>query len=182
MFAVRWTGRRLASRLPWNSCQPNILGNSSNVGFSIRSHSTASLDSNCDSNSNSSTGPRLSSENLSLEVALLQYPEIVKSHLKSRQADTGSGGVHVVDQIIALRESRNSLMNKSNNLRNQRKTLSQDIGKIIKDKSRAAEVEALKASVEKISLEFAELDRQQLEIENKMKALQQNIPNLLDDR
>ena len=132
---------------------------------------------------------RRSSSNLSLETAIYQDPDIVKSHLKSRSyvdsfIDKSNDERGVIDKLLDLREKRNNLIKKGNLLRNQKKNLSGSIGKLLKDTTKSDDVMVaeLKKQVESITLESVALDEQLSEIENSAKNIQMVIPNLLDDR
>lgn len=131
---------------------------------------------------------RRSSSNLSLETAIYQEPDIVKSHLKSRSYvdifidKKSTNELGAIDKLLDLREKRNNLIKKGNLLRNQKKNLSGSIGKLMKDTTTSDAVAELKKQVESLTLEGVALDEQLSEIENSAKNIQMVIPNLLDDR
>jgi hypothetical protein len=166
-----------------------VIGNNSMLQSAL-----AQSCSNLCKNSNFSTAinaspfnSRKSASSLSLETAIYQNPEIVKSHLNSRKyvdihSIEGENKQDVIDILLHTREKRNNLIKKSNQLRNQKKILSSSIGKLMKESSQLDAVIDLKKQVELITQENLNLDKDLSEIETNMKNIQMFIPNLLDDR
>ena len=149
--------------------------------LSSSSSSTTSSSSSLSSTSSTSSysSDRLSATSLSMDIAIYQNPDVVKSHLKSR---CKSELEEAVDTLLNLKESRNNLISKGNLLRNQKKNLSANIGKLMKEKADNDAISEQKRQVELITAENLTLDAQLADIESQMRSLQLIFPNLLDDR
>lgn len=123
---------------------------------------------------------RPASNDKSLDVSLIaSEPELVMQHLRARRASES-----VVGDLLAigdLRARRNSLIFESDKAKSQRKTLSAQIGQMMKEK-KDQEVAALKLEVESVSAIAAKADEELKDIDAEMSKLVSYIPNLLDDR
>ena len=105
-------------------------------------------------------------------------PDLVLSHLTSRKSN--SDLVNQVLKISSLRSERNSLIIEGDKAKNKRKTLSQEIG--IMMKSGAAEVDELKDEVKKANEISSACDLKLQEIDGEIEKIISVLPNLLDDR
>lgn len=123
---------------------------------------------------------RPSANDLSLDSILISsQPELIASHLRSRKIDQD-----VVDRILhikELRNERNNLIVAGDNAKHLRKTLSKDIGMLMKQK-KLSEVDILKAQVEAASEESARADEKLIDVERDIASILSTVPNLLDDR
>ena len=78
------------------------------------------------------SSPRGDTNHLSLDSNLLaENPDLVKRHLISRK--TNCSVLDDVDSIAALLDKRNKLISEGDVARSERKTLSQQIGKLMKE-------------------------------------------------
>ena len=123
---------------------------------------------------------RYSSKGLTLDTVLIgENPEIVVSHLKARKANANI--FSSVQRIGELRLLRNKVIVDGDAGRNSRKSLSQQIGQLMKEK-KMDEVEELKKQVDLASEISAKADAKLAEIDNEINSLFSYLPNLIDDR
>ena len=126
------------------------------------------------------SSPRGDTNHLSLDSNLLaENPDLVKSHLISRK--TNCSVLDDVDSIAALLDKRNKLISEGDVARSERKTLSQQIGKLMKEGD-SDQAEELKRKVEDCSCMAASCDDELVQVSEKMNKIMSEIPNLLDDR
>lgn len=105
--------------------------------------------------------------------------ELVISHLKARRADS-----KILDEILkikSLRAERNACIQEGDKAKNIRKSLSKDIGLMMKQ-NKLVEVEQLKQRVEEANFASGEADEKLARIDAEIKSIFPMIPNLLDDR
>jgi seryl-tRNA synthetase len=120
------------------------------------------------------------SDGLTLDTSLIaSNTDLVVSHLKSRKAD--SKFVDDVMKIKQLRSERNACIMEGDKAKNIRKTLSKDIGAMMKANN-IDEVNALKQKVELANVHSNEADEKLAKIDEDIKRIFSVIPNLLDDR
>lgn len=120
------------------------------------------------------------SNDLSLDTSLISSQiELVISHLKSRKSD--SKLIDKVRQIKQLKIERNNYIVEGDSNKNLRKTLSKEIGILMKDKN-LEEIEKLKQKVEQASLDSMKADEKLAEIDLEIDSILAILPNLLDDR
>ena len=123
---------------------------------------------------------RYSSNGLSLDTVLIaEHPEIVLSHLKARKAN-----LNIIDSIkiiTELRLKRNEVIKDGDAAKNLRKSLSQQIGMLMKE-NKLIEVEELKKKVESANEISAKSDGNLAQIETQINDLFSMLPNLIDDR
>lgn len=123
---------------------------------------------------------RPGANNLSLDVNLVAtQPDLVISHLEARKSSKNL--IDDVWKIQALRAERSALIVEGDRAKNTRKTLSQQIGMLMKEK-RDEEIAQLKLKVEEASALSEAADNKLNEIDNSMNKLFAVFPNLLDDR
>lgn len=123
---------------------------------------------------------RLPANGASLDTNLLATnPDLVTSHLQSRRSNPGL--LDDVAKIAALRTQRNLLIVKGDAAKSIRKTLSQQIGQLMKE-GKNSEVVELKKKVEEASETSAATDAELVTIDDNINTLFSVLPNLLDDR
>lgn len=123
---------------------------------------------------------RVPSNGASLDTNLLATnPEIVTSHLKSRRSNPSL--LDDVAKIANLRKERNLLIVKGDAAKGIRKSLSQQIGQLMKE-GKAEEVAELKRQVEDASATAGSTDEELAKIDAAINRLFSVLPNLLDDR
>lgn len=132
----------------------------------------------------SSSGPQTSnrptSNGVSLDVNLIASdPDLVMKHLLARRSN--SQLENDLKRISDLRSKRNALIIEGDAAKGKRKTLSAQIGQLMKEK-REAEVTELKALVEEANAIADGADAKRLDLEAEIDSLFSLIPNLLDDR
>ena len=107
-----------------------------------------------------------------LDINLIrETPEIVREALKLRNMDTA-----VVDEVQALDARRRALLIEAEALKNERNTVSREIGKSKDAAERQAKIEAMRVVGDRI----ASLDEQVREVEDGLGKLVAVIPNLPD--
>jgi seryl-tRNA synthetase len=116
---------------------------------------------------------------LSLDTQLISsQPDLVVGHLKSRKADVGL--IERVLKIKDLRTERNTCIVEGDAAKSVRKTLSKDIGLLMKEK-KMEEAEELKKKVEMASADSAASDEKLVLIDREIGSILSLVPNLLDD-
>lgn len=103
-----------------------------------------------------------------------ENPLIIKENLKARNQEEK---IKLVDEIISLDKKYRENKAKEDELRHKRNKLSLDINKAAKEKK---DVKKLLSQVKKIPKEISRLEDQRQKTEVKIKALQLEIPNILD--
>lgn len=123
---------------------------------------------------------RIPANDVSLDTNLLSTnPDLVLSHLTSRRSNPEL--MENVSKLSALRNERNAQIVAGDAAKNLRKTLSQQIGQLMKA-GRTVEVDELKLQVEKASEVSAIADVALGHIDQQINAIFSVLPNLLDDR
>lgn len=125
-----------------------------------------------------STRPKANDLSLDSILASTQ-PELISAHVTSRKSDAAM--IEKVQSMHELRHERNQLIVAGDKARNIRKTLSKDIGMLMKEK-KIAEVEVLKAQVEAANAESHAANERLELIEKEISLILSSLPNLLDDR
>lgn len=105
--------------------------------------------------------------------------ELVISHLVARRTD--SRLLEDVSKLKDLRTERNACIKEGDSAKNIRKTLSKEIGEMMK-KNKLDEVAQLKQQVENANIQSALSDEKLAGIDEEIRKLFSVIPNLLDDR
>lgn len=123
---------------------------------------------------------RIPTNGVSLDVNLIaSNQDLVMSHLTARR-----GSPQLMDDLKRmgeLRSMRNALIVEGDTAKNLRKTLSAQIGQLMKE-GKESEVAALKAQVEDANNRSAAAGEKQEKIDEEINRLFTLIPNLLDDR
>ena len=104
-------------------------------------------------------------------------PEIVKENIKKKFQDQK---LVLVDEVIELDKKVRALKIEGDDLRAMRKTLSNQVGALMKEK-RVEEANAIKAQVVANNDRIAEIETQVAEIEAQIKQKMMVIPNIVDD-
>lgn len=107
---------------------------------------------------------------------LAQEPDIIKAHLRRRNADESV--LASVDEAANLEWKRRLMVQERDHLREQRNTLSKEIGALMKQ-GRSEEAEAVKAEVSSGKERIAELETALDQVEFDQRALAMSLPNLL---
>jgi len=103
-------------------------------------------------------------------------PEIVRENIKKKFQDAK---LPLVDEVIALDKQNRELKQLGDDLRAERKTLSGQVGMLMKEK-RVAEAEEIKAKVKAGAEKLVEIEAKQTEIDKKIKKIMMTIPNIID--
>ncbi len=107
-----------------------------------------------------------------LDINLIrETPEVVREALKLRNMDTA-----IVDEVQALDGRRRALLVEAEALKNERNTVSKEIGKSKDPVERQAKIEAMRGVGDRI----AALDEQVRSVEDSLTRLVATIPNLPD--
>ena len=108
---------------------------------------------------------------------LRENPDMVKENIKKKFQDHK---LCLVDEVIELdKKNRESKLN-GDELRNKRKTLSNQIGSLMKSENND-EAEIVKKQVEKINLELAENEKLEEQYAQEIKSKMMKIPNIIHE-
>ena len=105
-----------------------------------------------------------------------ENPELVKENIKKKFQDNK---LELVDEVIALDVENRTLKVEVENLRAERNKLSKEIGNLMKQGKRE-EAEVIKIKVAEGADRIAELDKKEIEIEEKIKTIMMTLPNIID--
>ena len=109
-----------------------------------------------------------------LDIKLIrEQPDVVKTQLARR----GSGAQDAVEDLIAKDQLRLLTLQKSETLKNQKKTLSQEVGQL---KQKGEDAARQMKQVTAINQEIKALDDQLRGLEEQVQGMLHNIPNLPD--
>ncbi|MEG0275126.1 MAG: serine--tRNA ligase, partial [Longicatena sp.] len=108
---------------------------------------------------------------------LRENPEIVKENMKKKFQDKK---LPLVDEVIALDVENRSLKQKGDDLRQQRNTLSKEIGALMA-KGQKDEAQAIKEKVQAMADEMKLTEEKESELISKIKNIMMQIPNIIDD-
>ncbi|MBR2744178.1 MAG: serine--tRNA ligase [Clostridia bacterium] len=107
---------------------------------------------------------------------LRENPDVVKQNIKNKFQDQK---LVLVDEVIELdRKNRETMLN-GDNLRAKRKSLSNEVGNLMKQ-GQKAEAEKIKAEVQKINEELVENEKLEAEYAEEIKSRMMKIPNIID--
>ena len=107
---------------------------------------------------------------------LRENPEIVKENIKKKFQDHK---LVLVDEVIDLDKKNREAQLKGDNLRAERKQLSNEIGNLMKQ-GKKEEAEELKAKVQKINEELEENEKLEAQYAEEIKQRMMKIPNIMD--
>ena len=108
---------------------------------------------------------------------LRENPELVKENIKKKFQDHK---LNLVDEVIELDKKNRQAMLHGDELRNERKTLSNEIGNLMKQ-GKKAEAESIKAKVQSINNELVENEKLEEQLANEIKTRMMKIPNIMHE-
>ena len=103
-------------------------------------------------------------------------PELVKENIKKKFQDAK---LPLVDEVVALDKQNRELKQKGDDLRAERKTLSSQVGTLMKEKQ-FEQAEAIKAQVKADADKLIEIENEQAQLDEKIKKIMMTIPNIID--
>ena len=110
-----------------------------------------------------------------------ENPHAVKENIKKKFQDEK---LPLVDEVIELDAMARAAITEASELRAQRNALSKEVGKLMgqakKDPSKLAEAEEIKAKVKAQADRLAELEAQEAELNEKLRAIMLRIPQMID--
>ena len=113
-----------------------------------------------------------------LDINLLRNdPEKVKENIRKKFQDQK---LVLVDEVVALDKEYRESRQQADALRNQRKTLSKQIGGLLA-KGQKDEAEATKAKVAALADDLAALEEREEQLQGEIKKRMMVIPNIIDD-
>ncbi len=104
-------------------------------------------------------------------------PEAVKENIKKKFQDEK---LELVDKVVELDKQYREVKVACDGLRNQRKTVSKQIGGLMAQ-GKKDEAEAVKAEVADLGTQLAEKEKLEAELEVKIREIMMVIPNFIDD-
>ena len=107
---------------------------------------------------------------------LRENPDVVKENIKKKFQDHK---LPLVDEVIDLDVKNRQTMLNGDNLRARRKSLSNDIGNLMRQ-GQKEEAEKIKAEVQKINDELVENEKLEAEYAEAIKERMMKIPNIID--
>ena len=106
-----------------------------------------------------------------------ENPEIVKENIKKKFQDKK---LALVDEVLELDIKVRELKTQGDKLRSERKTISDSIGSLMREK-KVEEANEKKAEVAKINEKLVEIEAEEAEVATKLKNNMMVIPNIIDD-
>ncbi|MBR1653966.1 MAG: serine--tRNA ligase [Clostridia bacterium] len=107
---------------------------------------------------------------------LRENPDVVKENIKKKFQDHK---LVLVDEVIELDIKNRQAMQNGDNLRAKRKTLSNEIGNLMKQ-GQKDEAEKIKAEVQQLNDELVENEKREAELAEAIKERMMKIPNIID--
>ena len=107
---------------------------------------------------------------------LRENPDVVKENIKKKFQDHK---LVLVDEVIELDKKNRQAMQNGDNLRAKRKTLSNEIGNLMKQ-GKKDEAEKIKATVQQLNDELVENEKMEAEYAEAIKERMMKIPNIID--
>src|SRR5262249_28035763 len=109
-----------------------------------------------------------------LDVKLIRdNPDVVRTSLRNR----GKGDEARVDEVLRLDEERRSLISRGEQLKNKRNIASKEIGQL---KSKGQNADEKMAAMKHVGEQIADIDQKLAQIEESLRAILLNTPNLPD--
>lgn len=108
---------------------------------------------------------------------LRENPEIVKENIRKKFQDHK---LELVDKVIDLDKKNREITMKDDELRNQRNTLSSEIGGLMRT-GKKEEAEVIKAKVTAINAELVENEKLEAEYGAQIREIMMKIPNIMDE-
>lgn len=113
-----------------------------------------------------------------LDIKLIRTnPEIVKENIKKKFQEEK---LALVDKVVELDKRYREIKVECDNLRNQRKTKSKEIGGLM-SKGLKDDAEKIKSEVGEIGKKLAELEELELKMEGEIREIMLVIPNIIDE-
>lgn len=113
-----------------------------------------------------------------LDIKLIRTnPELVKENIKKKFQDSK---LELVDKVMELDKQFRDTKSNCDNLRNQRKVMSKQIGGLMA-KGEKDEAEKIKAEVSSIGEQLTQQEALEVELEAKIKEIMLVIPNIIDE-
>ncbi len=113
-----------------------------------------------------------------LDIKLIRTnPEIVKENIKKKFQDSK---LELVDKVVELDVKYREVKVECDDLRNQRKTKSKEIGGLMA-KGQKDEAEKIKAEVGEIGKKLTEMEELEVKLEGEIREIMLVIPNIIDD-
>lgn len=104
-------------------------------------------------------------------------PDLVKENIKRKFQNNK---LELVDEIIKLDTENRQLKSEGDTLRQQRNTLSNQIGGLMREK-KVDEANKIKATVTEINEKLKDIEIKEQEMSTRIKTLMMTIPNIIDD-
>ena len=104
-------------------------------------------------------------------------PDLVKQNIKKKFQDAK---LVLVDEVIELDKQNRALKQQGDDLRARRKTLSGQVGMLMKDK-KFEEAEKIKAEVKQDADKLLEIEQTQAKLDEEIKRKMMVIPNIIDE-
>ena len=108
---------------------------------------------------------------------LRENPDIVKENIKKKFQDHK---LVLVDEVIDLDKKNRETMMHGDELRNERKTLSNQIGNLMKE-CKKEEAESIKSKVQEINNELVENEKKEEQYAEEIKTRMMKIPNIMHE-
>ena len=102
---------------------------------------------------------------------------LVKENIKKKFQDEK---LPLVDKVLELDAEHRKLKQEGDNLRAARNSLSQEIGKLMKEK-KIEEANAIKAQVVANNERMVQIEEKEVQLGNEIKQIMMTIPNIIDD-
>ncbi|MCI7804068.1 MAG: serine--tRNA ligase [Oscillospiraceae bacterium] len=113
-----------------------------------------------------------------LDMKLIRTnPELVKENIKKKFQDDK---LELVDKVVELDKKYREIKVECDNLRNQRKTKSKEIGGLMA-KGQKDEAEKIKAEVGEIGKKLTEMEELEVKMEGEIREIMLVIPNIIDE-
>ena len=111
-----------------------------------------------------------------------ENPDLVRENMKKKFQESKLG---LVDEVLELDKANRAAISEASDLRAKRNALSKQIGKLMgqakKDPSKLEEVEAIKEQVNAQAERLAELEKEEEDLEKKIRDIMMRIPQIIDD-
>ena len=108
---------------------------------------------------------------------LRENPDKVKENIKKKFQDNK---LELVDEVIKLDKENRAITMQDDNLRNQRNTLSTQIGNLMKQ-GQKEKAEEIKEQVKSINEQLSLNEVKETEYAEKIKSIMMKIPNIMDE-
>ena len=106
-----------------------------------------------------------------------ENPDIVKENIKKKFQNEK---LELVDKVITLDKKARELKMNGDNLRSERKKISEEIGKLFKD-GKKEEAELSKQKVTEINTKLQEMETEEANLNQEIRKIMLVIPNIIDD-